>query len=137
TSRFAGLALVAAFGLGLGYLVLASRTHRFLDSDEVLEGVKEQRPWWMPLLLTLVGIIAITIGAELVTFGAERMIRLFSVPAALIGMSVTPAAIELEEVIRQAIHAREGRSDRARGASEANSRRDRSGRVGTVGGCSR
>jgi hypothetical protein len=39
--------------------VLASGTYRFLHSDEVLEDVKEQRSWSMPLLLTLVGIIAI------------------------------------------------------------------------------
>jgi cation:H+ antiporter len=39
------------------------------------------------------------------------MISRFSLPAALIGMVVTPAAIELEEIIRQAIPAREGRPD--------------------------
>jgi cation:H+ antiporter len=63
------------------------------------------------VLLTLVGIGLITVGAELVTFGAQHMISIFAVPAALIGMIVTPAAIELEEVIRQAIPAREGRPD--------------------------
>jgi cation:H+ antiporter len=111
TSRLAGVALMAAFALGLGYLVAASRTHRFLDSNEVLQAARRPRRWWMPLLLTLVGIGAITVGAELVTFGAERMISRFSLPAALIGMIVTPAAIEMEEVIRQAIPAREGRPD--------------------------
>lgn len=65
----------------------------------------------MPLLLTLVGVGAITLGAELVTFGALRPLSTFSVPASLIGMIVTPAAIELEEVMRQAIAAREGRPD--------------------------
>jgi cation:H+ antiporter len=111
TPRAAGGALLVAFALALGYVVIASRTHRFLDSDEVLEAAHRPRRWWMPLLLTLIGIGAITIGAELVTFGAERMISRFSLPAALIGMIVTPAAIELEEVIRQAIPAREGRPD--------------------------
>jgi cation:H+ antiporter len=111
TSRVAGMALMVAFALGLGYVVIASRTHRFLDSDEVMRAARRPRRWWTPLLLTLVGIGAITIGAELVTFGAERMISRFSLPAALIGMIVTPAAIELEEVIRQAIPAREGRPD--------------------------
>jgi cation:H+ antiporter len=111
TSRVAGIALLAAFTLGLGYVVVASRTHRFLQSEEVPQVAAGARRWWRPILLTLVGIGAITIGAELVTFGAERMISRFSLPAALIGMVVTPAAIELEEVIRQAIPSREGRPD--------------------------
>ncbi len=111
TSRVAGMALMVAFALGLGYVVVASRTHRFLDSGEVMEAAHRPRRWWMPLLLTLVGIGAITAGAELVTFGAQRMISRLSMPAALIGMIVAPAAIELEEVVRQAIPAREGRPD--------------------------
>lgn len=111
TSRVAGLVLLAAFALGLGYVVIASRTHRFLDADEVLEAAEQPLRWWRPVLLTLVGIGTITIGAELVTFGAQRMISRFSFPAALIGMVVTPAAIELEEIIRQAVPARQGRPD--------------------------
>ena len=111
TSRVAGIVLLVAFGLGLGYLVVASRTHRFLDADEVLEAAERPRRWWGPLLLTLLGIGAITVGAELVTFGAQRLIGRFSLPAALIGMVVTPAAIELEEVVRQALPAREGHPD--------------------------
>ena len=39
------------------------------------------------------------------------MIGSFSLPAGLIGMVATPAAIELEEVIRQAGPARQGRPD--------------------------
>ncbi len=111
TSRVAGIVLLAAFALGLGYVVIASRTHRFLDTDEVMEVAERPRRWWTPLLLTLLGIVAITVGAELVTFGAQRMIGRFSLPAGLIGMVATPAAIELEEVIRQAVPAREGRPD--------------------------
>lgn len=111
TSRLAGIALLVAFALGLGYLVVASRTHRFLDTDEILEAAERPGRWWWPVLLTVVGIGAITVGAELVTFGAQRMIGRFSLPAALIGMVATPAAIELEEVVRQAIPAREGHPD--------------------------
>lgn len=111
TPRVAGAALLVAFALGLGTVVVASRTHRFLDADEVLEAAEAPRRWWWPLLLTLIGIAAITAGAELVTFGAQRMIGRLALPAALIGMVATPAAIELEEVIRQAVPARQGRPD--------------------------
>jgi cation:H+ antiporter len=110
TSRWAGAALLVAFALGLGHLVVASRTHRFLEAGELMEAARPGR-WWVAPLITLAGIGAITAGAELVTFGAERMIGRFSLPAAVVGMVVTPAAVELEEVIRQAIPAREGRPD--------------------------
>jgi len=111
TSRAAGIVLLAAFAVGLGYLVVASRARCFVDADEVLEVAEHSRPWWTPVLLTLAGIGAITIGAELVTFGAQRMIGRFSLPVGLIGMVATPAAIEVEEVVRQAVPARQGRPD--------------------------
>src|SRR5262245_16542461 len=111
TSRLAGIALLAAFGLGLGAVVVASRTHHFLDADEIIEVTERPRRWWTPLVLTVAGLGAITIGAELVTFGAQGLIERFALPAGLIGMVATPAAIELEEVIRQAVPAREGRPD--------------------------
>jgi cation:H+ antiporter len=111
TPRLAGIALLAAFGAGLAALVLASRRHRFLDVEAEREAAARPRRWWRPPLLTLLGIAAITAGAELVTFGARGMIDRLSAPAALVGMVLAPAAIELEEVIRQAVPAREGRPD--------------------------
>src|SRR5215469_11292926 len=111
TPRAAGIVLLAAFALGLGYLVVASRTHRFLDADEVLLAAERPRRWWTPVLLTLFGIGAITVGAELVTLGAQRMMARLALPAGLIGMVVTPAAIEFEEVVRQAVPSREGHPD--------------------------
>ncbi len=111
TPRWAGIVLLAAFALVLGHMVTASRTHRFLETDQVLEVARRARRWWIPPLLTLVGIATITIGAELITYGAERMISRFSLSVGLIGMVVTPAAIELEEVMRQAIPAFHGRPD--------------------------
>jgi cation:H+ antiporter len=111
TPRVAGAVLLAAFGLALGHVVVASRRHRFLDGGEALEAAGRSRRWWAPPLLTVVGVAAITAGAELVTFGAQRLITGLALPAGLVGMVLAPAAIELEEVIRQAVPAREGRPD--------------------------
>ena len=111
TGSAAGAVLLLAFGLGITYLVLASRGHRFLEADELLETARATRRWWWPVGLTLLGLVVITIGAELVTFGAQGIVHAFAVPASLVGMIVTPAAIEAEEVIRQAVPAREGRPD--------------------------
>jgi cation:H+ antiporter len=58
--------------------------------------------------LTVLGLMVIAAGGELVTVGAEGIVSALGLSALLVGMVITPAAIEVEEVIRQAIPAREG-----------------------------
>ncbi|HET9921236.1 MAG TPA: hypothetical protein VFQ30_15425, partial [Ktedonobacteraceae bacterium] len=48
---------------------------------------------------------------EMVAQGAQDIIAALGVPALFMGMVVAPAAIELEEVIRQAVPTKEGRPD--------------------------
>ena len=67
------------------------------------------------MVFALFGIAVITVGGDLVSHGASGLVSSFGVPAALIGMVVTPAVIEGEEVIRQAVPAKMGRSDIAAG----------------------
>jgi cation:H+ antiporter len=121
TARLAGVVLLAAFSAAMWYLVRASRRHDFLggEATEIREEAEEHAGkrwrWWRPVGLTLVGLAVITVGAELVNYGADSIVRRFAFPAALMGMIVTPAAIEAEEVIRQAIPSRHGRHDVAAG----------------------
>jgi cation:H+ antiporter len=112
TSRAAGLVLLVAFGASMWYLVRASRDHDFLggEADEIREHAAHQT-WSRPVALTLVGLVVLTLGAELVNYGADGVIRRFAFPAAVMGAIITPAAIEAEEVIRQAVPSREGRHD--------------------------
>lgn len=117
TSRAAGAVLLAAFAACMTYLVRASRQHDFLGGGaaEIAGAAQPRARWWRPVGLTLLGIAVLTGGAELVGYGAEGIIRQFSFPAAVMGMVITPAAIEAEEVIRQAVPSREGRHDVAAG----------------------
>ncbi len=113
TPRWTGAVLLLAFALAITYLIVASRHHEFLSPGE---GEDEEREGKNRSILSLgvitgVGIAAITLGGELVAYGAETVIRLGGVSAGLIGVIVTPAAIEAEEVIRQVIPARRGRPD--------------------------
>jgi cation:H+ antiporter len=108
TPRLAGAALLLAFGVLMAVLVSAARRHRFLDDDEIEEAAEKHHSWPTALGLTLVGLVVISVGGELVATGAEQIIVLLGVPAMLMGMVVTPAAVELEEVIRQAVPTREG-----------------------------
>lgn len=111
TPRWTGIILLLAFAAAILYLVRASRHQNFLASEEVEEASEKQRPLWVAIALTLAGIVVIGIGGELVAQGAVRIVASLGVPALLMGMVVSPAAIELEEVIRQAIPSREGRHD--------------------------
>ncbi len=108
TPRLAGAALLVAFGVLMAVLVAAARSHRFLDDDEIEEAVEKHHSWPAALGLTLVGLAVISVGGELVATGAEQIVVSLGVPAMLMGMVVTPAAVELEEVIRQAVPTREG-----------------------------
>jgi len=115
TQRWVGIVLLLAFFGGIAYLVLASRKRTFLLSHEVEKAQGKKESLAMTLALTVGGIVLVSIGGELVALGAENIITSFGVPAALMGMIVTPATIELEEVARQAIPSKRGRGDVAAG----------------------
>ena len=111
TPRWSGALLLALFAAALTFLVLRSRGQTFLESEEIEEAREERRPLWLALALTVLGIVLIGIGGELVARGATGLIAHLGVPALLMGMVVTPAAIEIEEVFRQAVPSKEGRHD--------------------------
>jgi cation:H+ antiporter len=109
--RLAGAALLGAFAMAVVYLVVASRNHSFLESEEVREAEEKRRSYPEAVGLTVLGLVVIAAGGELVTVGAEGLVSALGLSALLVGMVLTPAAIEVEEVIRQAIPAREGRPE--------------------------
>jgi cation:H+ antiporter len=115
TSRAAGVVLLLAFAAAVFYLVWASRNHTFLESEEVREAEEEPRSYPAAVGLTVLGLIVIAVGGELVTRGAQGIVSVLGLSTLLVGMVVTPAAIEIEEVIRQAVPAREGRPEVAAG----------------------
>jgi cation:H+ antiporter len=111
TPRWTGVVLLGAFGAAIAYLALISRNHHFLSPDEGAETEDKPRSAVLLALVTFIGIAAITAGGELVAYGAETVIQVAGLSAGLIGVVITPAAIEAEEVIRQVIPARRGRPD--------------------------
>jgi cation:H+ antiporter len=109
TPRWTGALLVVAFAGAMVYLVSASRGQQYLRASEVEEAQEEQHGIAEAIAWTLVGIAVISAGGGLVSHGAARSADNVHVPALLMGMVVAPAVIELEEVFRQAIPAKEGR----------------------------
>lgn len=110
TPRWSGLVLLGAFGLALVYLVRASRGHRFVADDDE-RAAAPGRSLGRAALVTAVGIGVIAVGGELVSIGAEGLVSTVGLSAGLVGMVITPAAIEAEEVIRQVVPARRGYGD--------------------------
>lgn len=108
SSRFVGVVLLAAFVAFMAYLVSASRRLPALASQELHKTDDGPRSLWHLLWLTALGMVVISIGGKLAADGATRIVAAFGVSAALMGMVVTPAATELEEIIRQAVPARRG-----------------------------
>ena len=108
TSRLAGAGLLVAFAAAIFYLVRASPHHVFLESEEVREVSEKRLSAPKAIGLTLLGLVVIALGGELVAAGATSIISVLGLPVLLIGMVVTPAAVEIEEIIRQAVPAREG-----------------------------
>ncbi len=111
TPRWTGVILLLAFAGAMIYLVRASRHQQFLLSKEVAESQEKQRPLWKAVALTVFGLVVIGIGGVMIATGAQQLIAALGVPALFMGMIVTPAAIELEEVARQAVPSRRGRHD--------------------------
>ncbi len=112
TPRWTGAVLLVAFLAVMAYLILASRTHEFMAPEEAREPVEDEHrsvPWLAGV--TVAGIAAITVGGELVAYGAQTIINVTGLSAGLIGVVIAPAAIEAEEVIRQVVPARRGRPD--------------------------
>ena len=79
-------------------------------SEEVREAEEKRRSYKEAVGLSVLGLAVIAVGGELVT-GAEGIVSALGLSALLVGMVLTPAAIEVEEVIRQAVPAREDRPE--------------------------
>jgi cation:H+ antiporter len=108
TSRLAGAVLLLGFVGAMVYVVLASRRHPLLESQEVAEASAKREGPLVVSGLTVLGVVLVSVGGELVTRGAQRLIVHLGIPALLMGMVVAPATIELEEVVRQAVPAKAG-----------------------------
>lgn len=113
TPRFTGIVLLLGFVGAIAWLVSASRSRELLGLKE--GPPKGQHATIKAAVLTLFGVAVISIGGYLVSRGASGLVSSFGAPVALIGMVVTPAVIEGEEVIRQSVPAKMGRPDIAAG----------------------
>jgi cation:H+ antiporter len=113
-SRADGLALLLISLPLIAYIVRDSRNHAFLEEDEELEEVLEEREekpsWYFPALM-LFGLALIIAGAELLVRGAKGIIQSFGISDTLLGMVFVAAAVSFEEVARMVVPAYKGRPE--------------------------
>jgi len=111
TPRWTGALLLLAFGAAMLIVVRVSRHHAFVDADEVEKARERPRGALRSVALTAAGIGVVVAGGELVASGATRLIAGAGLSAGLVGMVLTPAVVESDELIRQVVPARAGHHD--------------------------
>ncbi|MHC4547824.1 MAG: calcium/sodium antiporter [Planctomycetota bacterium] len=110
-SRPIGLVLLAAFTLYLwGSFRYARASRRANDSTET-SGVTTGRD----LLWIVVGLVAITVGSELLVRGAQRMAELLEVPELIIGLTMVALGTSLPELAALLAAVRRNEADLALG----------------------
>ncbi len=108
-SRIDGCILVAWF---IVVMLVVARTGRGIVGDEAgdNDGAKSH-----PVLRLLGGLVALSIGGEVLGEGIRATVSRFGVSQTLLGNTVIAASVEAEEIARVAVPAKRGRSDVALG----------------------
>lgn len=85
TPRWTGALLLGVFAASMIYLVRASHKAGFLAVSPEVEEIEAHHPsLWKGVVLTVLGIVLITIAGELVAQGAIGIISSFGVSAAVV-----------------------------------------------------
>ncbi len=122
-----GMILLAALGLVLtdNFLDARAQRRRRRDGERAgakgeepeidLEGVDEDMPWWQIGVFTLLGLIGLPLGADLLVEGASNIARSFGVAEAVIGLTLVAIGTSLPELATSIMAARKDHADVALG----------------------
>ncbi len=127
-----GMILLAALGLVLSDNFLDARRTRRRNGDNTntendddsagtveeeidLEGVDIHMPWWQIGLFTVLGLVGLPLGADLLVSGASSIARDFGVSEAVIGLTLVAIGTSLPELATSAMAARKDHADVALG----------------------
>jgi cation:H+ antiporter len=92
------LALLAALGLMLGDAFLRARAHRNDRDAEAVEGAEPGMAWWRIGLFTVLGLIGLPLGADLLVDGAVDIASALGVSEAVIGLTLVAVGTSLPEL---------------------------------------
>ncbi|MBA2311712.1 MAG: hypothetical protein H0V97_02805 [Actinobacteria bacterium] len=106
-SRSDGAVLVVWF---IAVMFVLARTGR-----DIVGGGDDEAPKSRPILRLLGGLVALSVGGEVLGEGIRGTVSRFGVSQTLLGNTVIAASVEAEEIGRVALPAKRGRSDLALG----------------------
>ena len=109
--RTDGIVVLLFFSVFVYYLIkmaLRSRKNEQLEKEEIM-------PLWKSLLYTVIGIVMITIGSNLVVDNASNIAKAIGVSEKMIGLTVIALGTSLPELVTSIAAAKKGESDLAIG----------------------
>ncbi len=112
-SRVDGLILLLCFAAFMFIVIRDGLRHR--DENEHELDIEAQKPLWMILILSVVGLAGIIIGGDLSVECAKEIARYFGLSEALIGLTVVALGTSLPELVTSIVAAKKGESDIAVG----------------------
>ncbi|MGL4337341.1 MAG: calcium/sodium antiporter [Turicibacter sp.] len=112
-TRADGIMLMVLLGIFMYYLIelaLTSRNETPVDEDEYVT-----RPLPKSIGLSLIGVVAIVIGGQLVVDSASTIALAFGMSQSLVGLTIVAIGTSLPELVTSIVAARKGESDIALG----------------------
>ena len=110
-SRIDGIILLLCFAGGMFIVIREGLNNR--DESEI--ATEKQKPLWLTLILTALGLAGIIIGGDMTVDGAKEIARFFGLSEALIGLTVVALGTSLPELVTSIVAAKKGESDIAVG----------------------
>ena len=105
-----GIILLIAFTLYMTYVI------RFGIQNKVKEDETEEKPnMTKAIIISIIGVVAIVLGGDLVVDSAKTIARSFNLSEAVIGLTVVAVGTSLPELVTSIVAARKGESDIAIG----------------------
>ena len=112
-SRVDGIILLLCFAGFMFIVIRDGLRHR--DKDEHELNVEKEKPVWLILILSIVGLAGIILGGDMSVEGAKEIARCFGLSEALIGLTVVALGTSLPELVTSIVAAKKGESDIAVG----------------------
>lgn len=111
-SRIDGVILWVAFIIYFIYLVFMAKKGR---AQEGSESSGKQKPWWLLIVLTIIGMGMVMFGSDVTVNSASAIADEFGMDSRLIGLTIVAFGTSLPELVTSVIAAKKGSTDIAIG----------------------
>lgn len=112
-----GLVLLAALGLILGDQLREALGHRngSAEEEEEVEGADPEMPWWKIAMFTVLGLVGLPMGADILVDSSVNLARNFGISETVIGLTLIAIGTSLPELATTVMAAYRRQADVALG----------------------